>query len=358
MSEMTSRERWLCLLEKRTPDRIPCDYQSVSEFSAKLMATLGCRDFPALCGRLHIDAPLHVGPRLVHQPYPDEPDRDLWGVRYAPVDYGTGVYREAVEHPLAQVRSVREVDAYPWPDPDWFDYSTVTQQIQQSDGTRIISAGCYEPMLLYGYLRGLEQSYEDLLVEPDIADAILTHLFDFHYEYLQRTYAAGQGRIDTTKLAEDLGGQSAPIFSLDTYKRFLLPNQKRMADLMRQHHLWIFYHTDGAARPFLPYLVHEVGIHILNPIQWRCPGMERDALVRDFGAHVVFHGAMDNQQTLPFGTVDDVLAELDDNMRYFADARWICAPCHNIQAVTPPENVIAMYDALWEHGRLPAGAAG
>jgi len=136
------------------------------------------------------------------------------------------------------------------------------------------------------------------------------------------------------------------------YRRFLKPNQVKMADLARQYGIRIFYHTDGSARPFIPDLVDDVGIDLLNPIQWRCPGMERDALVRDFGDRIVFHGAMDNQETMPFGSVADVRAEVAENLRLFQDARWICAPCHNLQAVTPTENIVTLYETIHELGEL------
>jgi uroporphyrinogen decarboxylase len=61
---------------------------------------------------------------------------------------------------------------------------------------------------------------------------------------------------------------------------------------------------------------------------------------------------MDNQQTLPFGTVDDVRAEVLENLRIFEQVRWICAPCHNLQPVTPTGNIVAMYETIHEHGRL------
>ena len=99
-----------------------------------------------------------------------------------------------------------------------------------------------------------------------------------------------------------------------------------------------------AARVFVPDLIDVVGIDILNPLQWRCPGMELPGLVRDFGKHVAFHGGIDNQQTLPFGSVADVRREVRSVAKIMANARWICAPCHNIQAVSPVENVLAMYD--------------
>jgi uroporphyrinogen decarboxylase len=93
------------------------------------------------------------------------------------------------------------------------------------------------------------------------------------------------------------------------------------------------------------------GIDALNPIQWRCRGMERENLKKDFGQQVIFHGAVDNQQTLPFGTVDDVKKEVADNLRILGEGGgYILAPCHNIQSVSPPENIVAMYQTGYELG--------
>jgi uroporphyrinogen decarboxylase len=139
--------------------------------------------------------------------------------------------------------------------------------------------------------------------------------------------------------------------SLDTYRRFLLPHQIRMADLARSHGIHIMYHTDGAARLFLPDLIDKVGIEILNPIQWRCPGMERERLVAEFGDQIIFHGSIDNQQTLPFGTVDDVRAEVLESIEIYRGVRWICNPCHNIQPNTPTRNIVAMYETIHQSGR-------
>jgi uroporphyrinogen decarboxylase len=302
--------------------------------------------------KLHIDGRRGAGPVWRGQPRAD--GADIWGVRYREINYGTGSYSEPAEHPLAAADSVSQIHAYPWPSPDEFDYSTIGPWLAADDGFRLISAGGYEPFLLYAYMRGLEQTFEDLLVNPEIADAILGHLFDFHYEHLRRTFQAGNGKIDITYIAEDLGSQSGPLMSLETYRRFLLPNQIKMADLARSYNVHVMYHTDGAARAFLPDLIDRVGIEVLNPIQWRCCGMEREGLVRDFGRQLIFHGAVDNQQTLPFGSAQDVSAEVRENLKLFtgAGARWVCAPCHNLQPVTPTANVVAMYQTIREIGKL------
>ena len=101
---------------------------------------------------------------------------------------------------------------------------------------------------------------------------------------------------------------------------------------------------DGAIRPLIPDLL-DIGIDVLNPIQWRCRGMDRAALARDFGSRVVFHGGVDNQQTLPFGSPADIAREVKENLAIFSACKgYIVAPCHNIQNVSPVENVLAMYE--------------
>ncbi len=343
---MTPRQRWLALLEGRSADRVPSDYQATPEVTARLLRDLNCPDEESLWRRLRVDRRRFVEPRWKLPHHPHDPQADMWGVRYRKVDYGSGTYDEPVYQPLAHVQSVAEVHAHRWPDPDDFDYSAVTEAVESDDGYRPLHAGCYEPFLLYGYLRGLERAFADLVLYPEIADAILGHLFDFYYEHHRRIFEAGRGRIDLTWVAEDLGSQTGPLMSLETYRRFLLPNQIKMADLARQYGVHVMYHTDGAARLFLPDLIDRVGIEVLNPVQWRCPGMEREKLVAEFGRHVVFHGSIDNQQTLAFGTVADVVAEVRQSIEIYRSARWICAPCHNIQPITPTENILAMYQAL------------
>jgi hypothetical protein len=231
--EMTPRERWMALLAGEQPDRIPTDYQATSEVTARLLRELGCADLEALYWRLHIDARRFVAARPLRDHHPDDPQADAWGVRYRTVDYGTGAYEEPEHHPLANMTDVAEIDAYRWPDRDDFDDEAIRSDLAADDGYRPVHCGCYEPFLLYGYLRGLEQSFEELALRADIADAILGHIFEFYFEYLRRSYAAGDGRIDMTWVAEDRGSQTGPLIGLDTYRRYLLANQIRMADLAR-----------------------------------------------------------------------------------------------------------------------------
>ncbi len=345
---MTSRERWQAVLSGRKPDRWPTDYWSTGEVLDRLLKELRCKDADELWKRLKIDRPFGIGGTYRG---PDFGDRDIWGQRHVQQSYadGAGIYEEVAEHPLASVRTVEDIAKYPWPNPDWYDFSDVKARLARA-GDRIVQGGGYEPFLLYCGMRGLEQAFVDLLESPEIVDAAIGKLFDFHYALNERLFEVGTGRIDTTYVAEDLGSQHSLLMSLDLISRILLPRIRRMIKLAHDHNIKVLYHTDGAARPVIPLLI-DAGIDALNPIQWRCPGMERDGLARDFGSKIAFHGAVDNQQTLPFGTPRDVKNEVRENVEVFGNTRgYVIAPCHNLQPITPTENILALYEAAQEYG--------
>ena len=345
---MTPRERWLAVLEHRTPDRVPMDYWATGEATAKLLAHLGCANGAEMFERLHIDRIVGVGPRYVGPPA--RPGEDIWGCRHRTVDYGTGVYSECVHHPLAHCNSVAEIEAsYTWPSPDWWDYSAVPDQVKGQERYPVRGGGS-EPFLLYKSLRGQEQGMMDLVLNPDIVHCCLDKLFGLAYEGTRRLYEAIPGKVTFSYVAEDLGSQESLLMSPAQIHEFLLPRMKRMMDLVHSAGAYVFHHTDGAARAIVPDLI-EAGIDVLNPIQWRCKGMERQGLKRDFGDRLVFHGAVDNQHTLPFGTADEVRQEVLDNLHILgAGGGYILAPCHNIQSVGPAENVVAMYETGYGNG--------
>jgi len=92
-------------------------------------------------------------------------------------------------------------------------------------------------------------------------------------------------------------------------------------------------------------------VNVLNPVQYVCGNVDLDWLKDTYGDRLCFHGGIENQSILPFGTVDEVREEVRHCIRTLGrGGGFILAPCHNIQAVTPVENIIAMYDTAWEEG--------
>ena len=344
---MTPRERWLAVMTGQTPDRVPMDCWATGEATAKLLKYMNC-DYDEAMRRLHIDLPFNVDGRYIGPPPRD--GEDIWGIKHRTVEYGTGVYNEVTNAPLGQYSSVEEIDSnYNWPSPDHWDYSHLPEVIKGQEH-RPIRGGGSEPFLLYKILRGEEQAFMDLVLNPEIVHYCLDKLFELAYQGTLRLFETIPGAVIITYVAEDLGGQEALMYSPNQIREFLLPRMKRMMELTKQHGSFVFHHSDGAIRTILPDLI-ETGIEILNPVQWRCAGMEREGLKRDFGDKLVFHGGVDNQYTIPFGTVEEVRKEVQENYEILGrNGGYILCPCHNIQSVGPAENVVAMYEAGYEYG--------
>jgi len=345
---MTPRERWLAVVNGELPDRVPMYYRATGEATEKLMAYLGCESTGEMFDRLHIDRMMGVGPRYVGPAFPS--GEDMYGRRYENIPHEGGVYRECVYHPLAEYETVAEIErGYTWPSVDWYDYSDIPKQIEGVED-RVITGGGSEPFLIYKQLRGDEQAFIDLVLNPDIVHYCMGKLYGYCYENTRRIYEQVPGKVMMTSVAEDMGAQDRLLYSREHLEEYFFPYMKRMMDLAHEAGALVNTHSDGAVREILPDLI-EMGTNILNPVQWRCKGMAREGLKRDFGDKLVFEGAMDNQYTVPFGTVEEVRQEVRDNIRILGEGGgYLLTPCHNIQVVGPPENVVAMYDTGYEEG--------
>lgn len=347
---MTPKERWQAVLNRETPDRIPMDYWATPEVTKSLMSALNIETEFQLFKKLHIDrpfspTPIYIGPGL-------QSNINEFGLIFKDVDYGTGVYQESVNAPLSEYTSVEEIEMnYQWPKPDWWNFSTISEQIKGFEAYPL-RAGGSEPFLTYKQLRGEEQAMIDLALYPEIVHYCLDKLFDLAYHTTLRIYENLPPWITPTftYVAEDLGGQKNLLYSPRHIKKFLFPGMKIMIELAHSASAKAFHHDDGNITKILPDLV-ALGIDILNPIQWRAEGMDRESLKDLYGNSLIFHGGVDNQYTLPFGTPDEVRNEVLENLEILGnDGGYIIAPCHNIQPNTPIENILALYETGYLNG--------
>lgn len=389
---MNSRERVLCAINHEPVDRVPTDIWSTPEVLQRLADHFG--DLDIAFEQLHIDRFHGVGPIVPEQdtnsasgrragrlgggsaaparnarvraaaipfgmnplPYsgPPIPDGcDIWGIRTKTIRYETGEYEEQANYPLAWAQTIDDLEQYRWPRADWFDLGEIRAVAQAAHETHAVECGYLAPFYLHNGLRGLERSMIDPHDDPAFTRHLLDRLCGYLYDLHLRIFETCEGLIDVCAVHDDYGSQTGPLISLRTFREFYKPHLKRFIDLCHGFGIKVFHHDDGAIRPFLPELI-EMGIDILNPIQWSCPGMELAELKRDFGADVCFHGAVENQRIVPFGTVEEVRAEVRKDIDILASdgTGYILAPCHNLQPVTPIENIIALYDEAYHYGRF------
>ena len=347
---MNSRQRILAAIHHQPVDHLPTDLWATQEVLDRLYQHFGIDDRIGLYDRLGVDgifgvAPAYTGATDARVPLPSGVDWvDEWGMGYHRQPYATGVYDEQVYFPLAQAETIADLERYPWPSPEDYDYASLPAQARRYPG-RAIECGYTAIFYWHNRLRGLENSLVDPLLRPEFTHHLIQRLSDFFTEYHRRCFEAVRGLADLTQVTDDFGSQSGLLISPRIFEAFYRQPIQRAIDLAHAYGLSVFHHDDGDLRRLLPRLV-EMGIQVLNPIQWRCGGWDLEALKRDYGAKLCFHGGVDNQETLPFRTEPEVRAEVRRLKQTLGsgDTGYILAPCHNLQANTLVENIIAMYD--------------
>jgi len=351
---MNSRERMLAAINHEPVDRVPTDIWATPEVWEKLRKHFGENtDVHAV---LHIDGmasaePKYVGPKLPS--VAEDETVDYWGIRTKKVNYSTGIYDEIIYNPLAAAETIKDLEEYRWPSAGWFDFSEMKAALKAKREKQVVMCGYMALFFQHNKLRGLKKSLVDPYVNPEFTHYLLDRITEFLLEYHRRMFEVCDGLIDLTQVTDDFGTQQGPMISMKIFREYYRPRMQRFIDLAHSFGIKVFHHDDGAIRPFIPDLI-EMGIEILNPVQWTCPGMELEGLKRDFGDYLCFHGGVDNQRILSFGTPEDVRAEVRHCIDALASDQtgYILAPCHNIQAVSPVENIIAMYDEAWRYGRF------
>ena len=373
---MNHRERIMAAIRHQPVDRVPTDIWMTVEVQDKLSEYLGLYSLqnssggqPGLCGgglkynlahtrqifeRLGIDGILNIAPDYIGPALPKLPGYTIneWGIVTRPQVYDTGVYDEIFRNPLAEAETIADLEAYAWPDPEWYDYDGLREKVKECED-RAICLGYTAIFYYHNLLRGLELSLMDPILRPEFTYYLVKRLSETFYEYHRRCFQAVKGKVDITQVTDDFGGQFGLLINPKIFDEFYRPYIQRAIDQAKSYELLVFHHDDGDVRKLLPRLT-SMGIDVLNPVQWRCGNWDLVELKREYGTRLCFHSAVDNQQTLPFGTPEEVQTEVRYLIDTLASDRtgFILGPCHNLQAITPVKNILAMYEAAQEYGKF------
>jgi uroporphyrinogen decarboxylase len=349
-------ERVEMALAHQEPDRVPFDLWAVPEVWEKLREALETDDEGVL-RLLGVDCrmvtPSYVGTKA--RQLPDGTFIDRWGTHRRNVSNEFSTYGEYASHPLAEAETAADVLAWDWASPDDWDVSGVREQcerLKDAAGPRYHLR--YEVGGIFEWswaLRGFERFLLDLAENPDVACAIMDRFTDIYIENTVRVIEAAEGLLDMVYTYDDVGIQNGLLMSPRMWRKYILPRHQRLNAAIRAaaHPVKIMYHSCGAVYPLIGAFADEMGIDVLNPLQPRAAGMDLARIKREFGARLAFHGGVDIQQTLPYGSPEAVRAEVQERCRVLGeDGGYICASAHYIQADTPLENIVALYTSRRE----------
>ena len=382
---MTSRERVQTVLNHEIPDRVPIIIGVSNATGIKIRPYRGLLklmnlqieekyiyDWPELgtalpdervMQRLHSDVrgvldrfPEEVYQRNQARP-PHAPFIDDWGggqMEIAPEEWFPGIA------PIPDATTVDMLEKYPWPNmDDPYRVAHVRAQAQKlhDDNQYAIMA---TPWLMFPFerafeMQGMEKFLMNLAMEPDFAQELLNKNNELCMRLMGHFLDECGDLIDIVKIGDDLGTQENLMISPRMYRRMLKPLHAEMIAMIKQKtKAKVFFHTDGDVFDLIEDFI-EIGVDVLNPIQTSAGKMSNlEDLKQRYNKRIVFCGAIDTQKVLPYGTPDQVRQEVKRVIDILGqDGGYMLATVHTVMNEVPPENILAMVDAVEEFGNYP-----
>jgi uroporphyrinogen decarboxylase len=396
---MTHREKILCALAHKEPDRIPVDLGGTESSGItgiayhRLKTHLGIRDGkirifdlmqqiakvePSVLRRIGADAvPLLIEPKewkpsTLPDGIPCEiPHKVIIETRsngYMVVlsknntplmkRPAGGYYFDSIYHPLEFVREEKEIDAeakifdssdWPsWNDESFFDIADKAKRLHTETEYAVVG-NLWVHLLAAGQdLRGYENFMVDILVNKKLAHRLLERQLASYLPRIENYIDAVGEYVDIIQVNDDLGIQNGPMLSPSLYREMVKPYHKTLWDFIKKKSKKpLLLHSCGSVYELIPDII-ECGIDALNPVQVSARNMGTAKLKREFGKDLTFWGGgCDTQEVLPHGTVQDVKDEVMRRVGDLAhDGGFVFCQVHNIQPDVPPQNIEAMYEAL------------
>jgi uroporphyrinogen decarboxylase len=352
---VTSRERVLAVFAGEVPDRVPAWLGASPEWKAMAKARAGLKTDEALALFVGDDfrrvfakyaGPPELSPDSSFS-HPEATARTPFGVERTGYGYG-----QPVSHPLAQARSVADIECHSWPDPAWMDVSHVREEALSWGGRFAILGGDWSPFYHDAIdLLGMENFMVAMVENPAVVDVLLRRMVDYYFQVSLRIFEAAADAIDIFFIGNDFGTQNGPVVGEALFRRFFLPHLARLAALGHDFGLKVMMHCCGGFFPLIPAMI-EAGIDALQALQPDARDMAPARLKAAFGGRIVFNGCIDTHHWLIEGTPDLARARTREVLEVMKPGGgYIASPSHDyLLPETKVENVFALYETVREFG--------
>lgn len=344
---MTSKERVRTAIEHKNPDRVPANFECVGSVMEKLLKKYNLSTSEQILQKFEIDiraiSPRYIGPELKtwKDANGDTISESYWGYHSKSHWVGTEFNSITSYYPLDKAETIADLENFAWPNPDWFDYESIKYQCDKFKDKAIIM-GHEGPFQFATFLRSMENLFMDMAAEPEFAHRLYNRMVEFELEYYERIFKAADGQIDILRPHDDYGTQISTLFSVDMWNEYFKENTLKLSALAHKNNAFYQQHSCGAVREIIPELV-KCNVDVLEPIQ-KVKGLEPEALKREFGDKLAFHGGIDTQGVLPFGTVEEVIKETQRFIDVFnVNGGYILMASQGFEGDVPLENIEAMY---------------
>lgn len=220
---------------------------------------------------------------------------------------------------------------------------------ENTDKALMLVCGCN--LFEWGtFLRRMDNFLMDTLCDTENVERLLDALLERHLATLEKVCHYLGDVVDVIRFGDDLGMTNGPFMDVDTYNTLFKPRHKILCDYVKEHSsMHTFIHSCGSISMLIPGLI-EAGIEILNPVQTNCLNMEPDFLKNEFGKQLTFWGGgIETVGTLNIGTPEQVRLQVLERLEIFSKGGgFVFNTVHNILPDVPPQNIVAMFDAVKE----------
>jgi len=347
--KFTQRENLLKALRREGPECVPVDMGLCPSQVADFKERFGHEDYGSYFGMAYRGnwipyMPTYEDGRELHgRDLPEEITFDGWGVGHSKGSEAAK-HMTRLHHPLQGEIALDQVENYPMPGIDDKDVARVRKAIDAAHEAGLAFKGHMAQTIweTAWAIRSMEELMMDMMDGDDKAALLLDRVMQCS---IDRAVIFAEAGADMIHLGDDIGTQHGPMMSVDMWHDWLKPRLKKVIDAAKsvKPDILIFYHSCGDVREFLEELV-DVGIDILNPIQPECMTLQ-EAHDR-IGDRVSFWGTIGTQQLLPFGTPEEVRAEVIKNVNICGRKGGIViGPTHLVEPEVPWENLVALRDA-------------
>ncbi|MCL4386227.1 MAG: hypothetical protein M1479_07740 [Actinobacteria bacterium] len=356
---MNIKEKISKVIKHQTVDSIPMMYRGLPDTDKRLNKYFHLdepeKDWKKLLKKLGADLmstgytlskytvyfPEYIGP--YKNLYNDHCFFNSWGLDSETANTRFGEYvHYACNSPLRDA-SISEIINYKGPEIDHFNFNNFNLDVSLQEENFFCTGTLDYIFMIAMWLRGEDQFLLDLAANKKLAQVLIDKIGEFAFEINKEIYKKHGNKLDMFGLWDDVADQKSLLMRPETWRQLFKKWYKKIIETVKKYDQIVLFHCCGNCNAIIPDFI-EIGVDILDPIQTSALDMDFYNLKKKYGNNITFHGGIDVQKLLPFGTVSQIKDEVKKIKKLFeTNDGIILGPSHEIPNDVPIENILAIY---------------
>ncbi len=319
---MTHRQRVIAAIKAEKTDRVPADYYGTPEATKKYLGQLRLKDEFELIEFLDTDViRATAGPGRVKFSRESQ-------------------FLKNVQTPEEVRKILEDIPALD----DLIDNTPITDARKKHPDYAIMTYGPGSIFLGANSFFGYETSLMHHATRPDLIQELINCSVEYAIAVIDKLHRDVADAVDIVSLEDDFGTQTSLYISYEMFLKFYKPAFSKIISHIKRYGYFVQFHSCGAVSRLIDDFI-EMGVDILDPVQVSAKGMDIETLAAKYRDKICFHGGIDTQKLLPYGTPDEVRKQVKKIISLFDCKKIFVCPSQNFLPDIPTENLLAMYQA-------------